>query len=214
MSTPANLSEAVANMLLDVQAVQFSFQKPFTWSSGWKSPIYCDSRLTISYPEIRSQITKGFIQLVQDHYPETEVVAGVATAGVPQAALIADQMKLPMLYVRAQAKGHGRENLIEGLVKKGQKAVLVEDIYSTGKSTIQAAQALRDAGIDVLGSVAILTYGFEFAKAQFEENNLPFHTLTDYTKLLVEVFKREGVSEETMASLHEWRKNPEKWQPQ
>ncbi len=214
MTNSTNLSEAVANMLLDVQAVQFSFKKPFQWSSGWQSPIYCDSRLTISYPEIRSQITQGFIQLIQAQFPDVEVIAGVATAGVPQAALLAAQLHLPMLYVRAKAKGHGRENLIEGLVKKGQKAVLIEDIYSTGKSTIQAAQALREAGIEVLGSVAILTYGFEFAKTQFEENDLLFYTLTDYTKLLVEVFKREGVSEETMASLHEWRRNPEKWRPE
>lgn len=214
MTNSANLSEAVANMLLDVQAVQFSFTKPFTWSSGWQSPVYCDSRLTISYPEIRAQITQGFVELIQAHFEGVEVVAGVATAGVPQAALIADKLQLPMLYVRAKAKGHGRENLIEGLVKKGQKVVLIEDIYSTGKSTIQAAQALREAGLEVLGSVAILTYGFEFAKAQFEEHKLSFYTLTDYTKLLVEVFKRQGVSEETMASLHEWRKNPEKWQPE
>ncbi len=214
MPKPINMSEAVANMLLDIQAVQFSFEKPFNWSSGWKSPIYCDSRLTISYPEIRTQITQGFIALLEEHFSGAEAIAGVATAGVPQAALIAHQLGLPMLYVRAQAKGHGRENLIEGVIKQGQKVVVIEDIFSTGKSTIQAALALREAGLEVMGALGILTYGFEFAQAQFNENQLPFYTLTDYTKLLVEVFKREGVSEKTMASLHEWRKNPEKWQPE
>ncbi len=213
MPKTINMSEAVANMLLDIQAVQFSFEKPFNWSSGWKSPVYCDSRLTISYPEIRTQITQGFVELLQAHFPDVEVIAGVATAGIPQAALIANQLALPMLYVRAQAKGHGRENLIEGVVKAGQKVVVIEDIFSTGKSTIQAALALREAEVEVMGALGILTYGFEFAQMQFEENQLPFYTLTDYTKLLVEVFKREGVSEKTMASLHEWRKNPEKWQP-
>lgn len=213
MPKPINMSEAVANMLLDIQAVQFSFEKPFNWSSGWKSPIYCDSRLTISYPEIRTQITQGFVELLQAHFSGAEAIAGVATAGIPQASLIAHQLGLPMLYVRAQAKGHGRENLIEGVVKAGQKVVVIEDIFSTGKSTIQAALALREAGVEVMGALGILTYGFEFAQVQFEENQLPFYTLTDYTKLLVEVFKREGVSEKTMASLHEWRKNPEKWQP-
>ncbi|GAB4411128.1 MAG: orotate phosphoribosyltransferase [Microscillaceae bacterium] len=207
------LAGEVANALLDVQAVQFSPEQPFRWSSGWQSPIYCDSRLTISYPAIRRQITEGFGQLIRSYFPQAEVVVGVATAGIPQAALLAQSFELPMLYVRAKPKDHGRENQIEGRIVPGQSAVIVEDIISTGKSALQAAEVLREAGVEVLGVIAILTYGFDFAHQQFEAQGLPFYTLTDYTRLLVEVFKREDVSEKTMASLHEWRKNPQQWQP-
>ncbi|NJL14864.1 MAG: orotate phosphoribosyltransferase [Microscillaceae bacterium] len=212
-SIPLALAGEVARALLDVQAVQFSPEQAFRWSSGWQSPIYCDSRLTISYPAIRRQITKGFGHLIRAYFPQAEVVVGVATAGIPQAALLAQEFELPMLYVRAKPKDHGRENQIEGRIVPGQLAVIVEDIISTGQSALQAAEVLREAGVHVLGVVAILTYGFDFARQQFEAQGLPFYTLTDYTRLLVEVFKREDVSEKTMASLHEWRKNPQEWQP-
>ncbi|MCU0446266.1 MAG: orotate phosphoribosyltransferase [Microscillaceae bacterium] len=206
------MSEEVARKLLEINAVQFNFAKPFRWSSGWNSPIYTDCRMTLSYPDFRTFIKNSFARLIRQIYPTTEVIAGVATAGISQAALIADTMQLPMLYVRAKPKEHGKENLIEGKITAGQKVVIVEDIISTGGSCLQAAQALREAGAEVLGVVAILTYGFDFADEQFAAADLSYETLSDYTQLLVQFFKREDVSESTMASLHEWRKNPSQWQ--
>ena len=213
MTDYSQISEDVAKMLLEINAVQFSFDKPFIWSSGWNSPIYCDSRLSLSYPQIRTKIKEGFVQLIKDKFPDTEAIAGVATAGIAQSALIADDLDLPLLYVRPKPKSHGKENLIEGRILPNQKIVLVEDIISTGNSVIKSAEALKEEGLDVLGVVAIFTYGFDFAIQNFEQHKLSFFTLTDYTKLLVEVFKKEGVSEKTMASLHEWRKDPESWSP-
>jgi orotate phosphoribosyltransferase len=207
-----DISEEVARKLLEINAVQFNFAKPFKWSSGWNSPIYTDCRMTLSYPELRTFIKNGFVQVIRQHYPQAEIIAGVATAGISQAALIADSMQLPMLYVRAKPKEHGKENLIEGRISAGQKVVIVEDIISTGGSCLQAAQALREAGAEVLGVVAILTYGFDFADEQFRVANLSYKTLSDYTQLLVQLFKREDVSDKIMASLHEWRKNPSQWQ--
>lgn len=209
----APTAEQVARMLLEINAVQFSLEKPFVWSSGWNSPIYCDSRLSLSYPDIRSRIKAGFIQLIKEKFAEVEAVAGVASAGVPQGAMIADALNLPFLYVRPKPKEHGKENLIEGRILPNQRVVLVEDIISTGGSVLKAAEALRNEGMDVIGAVAIFTYGFDTTEQHFAEQDLKYATLTDYTKLLVEVFKKEDVSEKTMASLHEWRKNPESWSP-
>lgn len=208
-----DLAEEIAKLLLDVQAVQFNFENPYKWSSGWNSPVYCDSRLTLSYPAIRTFIKNAFVLLIQENYPQVEALAGVATAGIPQSALIADALELPMVYVRPKPKEHGKENLIEGKIVAGQKVVIVEDIISTGKSTIQAALALREAGFDVLGAVAIYSYGFEFAHQSLRENDLDFKTLSAYPQLLVEIAKRQDIDEKTMASLHAWRKNPETWQP-
>jgi orotate phosphoribosyltransferase len=207
-----DISEEIARKLLEIKAVQFNFVKPFKWSSGWNSPIYTDCRMTLSYPSLRTFIKNGFVQVINQHYPQAEVIAGVATAGISQAALIADAMELPMLYVRAKPKEHGKENLIEGRISAQQKVVIVEDIISTGGSCLQAAQALRAAGAEVLGVVAILTYGFDFADEQFRAVNLSYKTLSDYTQLLVQLFKREDVSDKTMAFLHEWRKSPSQWQ--
>lgn len=211
MNTEKNIAEQITKDLLNIKAVQFSFKEPFQWSSGWNSPIYCDCRLTLSYPEIRQFITEAFIDDIKEKYPSVEGIAGVATAGVPQGALVAEKLGLPFIYVRSKAKGHGRGNQIEGLITKGQKLVVIEDIISTGKSSILAVEALREAGFNVLSVLAILTYNFDFANENFAEKNIIYHTLTDYNKLLVEIFKREGVSEKAMASLHEWRKNPDKW---
>ncbi|MDX2305050.1 MAG: orotate phosphoribosyltransferase [Microscillaceae bacterium] len=213
MTDHSQTAEQIAKMLLEINAVQFSFEKPFVWSSGWNSPIYCDSRLSLSYPEIRTRIKEGYLQLIKNNYPEVEAIVGVATAGVPQGAIIADALNLPFLYVRPKPKEHGKENLIEGRIVSNQKVVLVEDIISTGNSSIKSAEALRNEGLDVIGVIAIFTYGFDFAEQNFAQHNLSYTTLTDYTKLLVEVFKKEGVSEKTMASLHEWRKKPDSWSP-
>jgi orotate phosphoribosyltransferase len=206
------ISELTSRKLLEINAVQFNFQKPFRWSSGWNSPIYTDCRLSLSFPEVRSFIKEGFAQLIQSQFPEAQIIAGVATAGIPQAALVADYLGLPMIYVRSKPKEHGKENLIEGKAEIGQKVVIVEDIISTGGSSIQVAQNLQAAGLEVLGVIAILTYGFEIAEQKFAEAGVKLYTLSDYTQLLVELFKKEDVSEKTMASLHEWRKSPQTWQ--
>lgn len=209
-----HISQQTAHYLLEAKAVQFSFQKPFQWSSGWLSPVYCDSRLTLSYPEIRGFIKSTIIDAIKRECPEVEGIAGVATAGVPQAAMIADQMALPLIYVRSKAKAHGKGNQIEGRVVEGQKIVVIEDVISTGKSSIAAVEALQAAGLDVLGVFGIFTYGFDFASERFQQKGLKLFTLTDYTQLVVEIFKQDGVSEKVMASLHEWRKHPDKWKPE
>ncbi len=213
MFDPKEVSSQVAGMLLDINAVQFRLDDPFTWSSGWRSPIYCDGRLSLSHPSIRSYIRDSFVQLTQAHFPHVEVIAGVATAGVPQGALVADKLDLPFIYVRSKPKGHGKENLIEGDISPGQKVILIEDVISTGRSALQAAQALRTAGMQVEGVLAILTYGFDQSQSSFAEQEVALHTLSDYTAMLIEVDKRVGLDEKTMASLHEWRKSPDTWQP-
>jgi orotate phosphoribosyltransferase len=205
------VSEQVARMLLEIHAVQFNLQKPFKWTSGWHSPIYCDNRLTLSYPKIRTFIKDSFVNLAKQHFADAECIAGVATAGIPQGALLAEALDLPFVYVRAKPKEHGKENLIEGRVEAGKRVLIVEDVVSTGKSTLQAAQALSEAELEISGVLAIFTYGFDFVMQQFENQHLLLHTLTDYTQLLVEVFKQQDLDEKTMASLHAWRKDPQNW---
>jgi orotate phosphoribosyltransferase len=206
-----SISENTAKKLLEVNAVQFNFQKPFQWASGWFSPIYCDCRLTLSFPKVRSFLKENFATLTKEHFANVEIIAGVATAGIPQASLIADYLEKPMLYVRSSPKAHGKGNLIEGKIEKEQKVVVVEDIISTGGSSLQAVKALQEAGAEVLGVLAIMNYGFENAQMQFQEANIPLVTLTDYTQLLVEISKTQDIDEQTMASLHAWRRNPQEW---
>ena len=206
-----NMAEEIAISLLEVSAVQFNFNKPFTWSSGWQSPIYCDCRLTLSYPKVRKFITEGFLEIIKKEYPDITMIAGVATAGIPQACFLAENLDLPLCYVRSKAKGHGKENLIEGKLNTGDKVLVIEDIISTGGSSLQAVDALRESGAEVLGVLAILTYGFEESQRQFEEKKVALHTLSDYTSLLVEYSKKQDISEDIMASLHEWRRNPSNW---
>jgi orotate phosphoribosyltransferase len=209
--TMKSISENTAKKLLEVGAVQFNFQKPFQWASGWFSPIYCDCRLTLSFPKVRSFLKENFAILTKEHFANVEIIAGVATAGIPQASLIADYLEKPMLYVRSSPKAHGKGNLIEGKIEKNQKVVVIEDIISTGGSSLQAVRALQDAGAEVLGVLAIMNYGFENAQMQFQEANIPLVTLTDYTQLLVEISKIQDIDEQTMASLHAWRRNPQEW---
>ncbi|HTE29004.1 MAG TPA: orotate phosphoribosyltransferase, partial [Chryseolinea sp.] len=168
----------VAAMLLQIEAIKLNTEKPFHWSSGWKSPIYCDNRLSLSYPDIRKAIRDGLVQAIRENFFTLESVAGVATAGIAQGALVADALNLPFLYVRPKPKDHGMENLIEGHVVKKQKVVLVEDLVSTGGSSLKAAQALRDAGMDVLGMVSIFNYGFDIATRNFYEANLSLISLS------------------------------------
>jgi orotate phosphoribosyltransferase len=205
------LSENVASMLLEVKAVRLSPDRPFKWASGWNSPIYCDNRITLSYPKVRSAIKNGLASAVQAYFGEVEIIAGVATAGIAQGALVADWLELPFCYVRPEPKKHGMGNQIEGHIKPGQKVVLIEDLVSTGGSSLKAADALREAGAKVLGMVSIFTYGFEIATTNFAEKDLKFYSLSDYDTLIGEAVKQQYVSESQLITLHEWRKNPSEW---
>jgi len=201
----------VAAMLLQIQAIKLNTDKPFTWASGWKSPIYCDNRLSLSYPEIRSAIRNGLIEAIRQNFFTVEAIAGVATAGIAQGALVADSMDLPFLYVRPKPKDHGMENLIEGRIVKNQKVVLVEDLVSTGGSSLKAAQALREAGFDVLGMVCIFSYGFDLATRNFYEANTSLISLSDYNHLLQYAQEQRYVSEAEVVSLKAWRVDPSNW---
>jgi orotate phosphoribosyltransferase len=201
----------VAGMLLQIQAIKLNTEKPFTWASGWKSPIYCDNRLSLSYPEIRSAIRDGLVQAIKQNFFTAESIAGVATAGIAQGVLVAEAMSLPFLYVRPKPKDHGMENLIEGRVVKNQKVVLVEDLVSTGGSSLKAAAALRDAGFDVLGMVCIFSYGFDIATRNFYDANTSLISLSDYSHLLKFAQEEKYVSEDELTSLKAWRVDPSNW---
>ncbi len=201
----------VAEKLLDIQAIRLQPEKPFTWASGWKSPIYCDNRLALSYPGTRRFIKESLIAAVKHHFPQAEGIAGVATAGIPQGALIADAMDLPFMYVRSKPKGHGMENMIEGKVTVGQKIVVVEDLISTGGSSLKAVQDLKHAGFEVLGMVAIFTYGFEIAQQNFSYAGVKLICLSDYAAMLPQAVNSGYIDESALASLGEWRKDPGRW---
>ena len=202
----------VASDLLSIKAIKLSKDEPFTWSSGWKSPIYCDNRLSLSYPEIRTSIKAALAQATQREFPQAEAIAGVATAGIPQGALVADQLDLPFVYVRSKPKGHGMENLIEGKVTPGQKVVVVEDLVSTGGSSLKAAEALRAAGFEVLGMLSIFTYGFPQADENFKAAGLTLHSLSDYSVMLEIAMGQGYISENDLESLEAWRKDPGSWE--
>ena len=207
------MKQTIAKHLLEIKAVYLQPNDPFTWSSGLKSPIYCDNRLTLSFPSIRTDIAEGLSALIKDYYPEVEVVAGTATAGIPHAAWVSDKLNLPMCYVRSKAKGHGKGNQIEGKVSENQKVVVVEDLISTGGSAITAVEALRAAGCEVLGVVSIFTYDLPLGKSKLYEANIKNHSLCNYDTL-VEVAAKEGyVTEQDINKLKMWRENPasEKW---
>ncbi|EXX91617.1 orotate phosphoribosyltransferase [Paenibacillus darwinianus] len=199
----------IAEHLLNIGAVALRPTDPFTWSSGMKSPIYCDNRLTMSYPEVRDTIAEGFAAVIRDRFPDCEAVAGIATGGIPHAAWVAQKLGLPMLYVRDKAKGHGKTNLIEGCYTAGQKVVLIEDLVSTGGSSLKAAVAVREAGCEVLGTVAIFTYEFPQAAAAFEEQHIPLHTLSNYTALIDTALSLGKIRKEDVALLKSWREDPQ-----
>jgi orotate phosphoribosyltransferase len=201
----------IAGMLLQIQAIKLNTEKPFSWSSGWKSPIYCDNRLSLSYPQIRNTIKNALVQAIRENFFTAESISGVATAGIAQGALVADILDLPFLYVRPKPKDHGMENLIEGKVVRGQKTVVVEDLVSTGGSSLKATQALRDAGLEVLGMVSIFNYGFDIATRNFYDANTSLISLCDYTNLLTYALQEQYISEEQMISLKAWRVDPANW---
>ncbi|AEI42566.1 orotate phosphoribosyltransferase [Paenibacillus mucilaginosus] len=210
VTSPA-LAEQIASDLLKIGAVALRPQQPFTWTSGLKSPIYCDNRLTISYPEIRERIADGFVQLIRDNFPDAEVIAGAATGGIPHAAWVAQKLGLPMVYVRDKAKGHGKENLIEGHIEAGQKTVVIEDLISTGGSSLKVALAVNDAGAQALGVLGIFSYQFEKAKAAFGEAGVPFETLTNYSVLLDVAVKNGSIQESDLQALRAWSSNPSEY---
>jgi orotate phosphoribosyltransferase len=204
-------AEKMAALLLQIQAVKLSPQQPFTWSSGWKSPIYCDNRITLSYPEIRTFIKEQFAAVIRDHFTSSELIAGVATAGIAHGAILAEHVETPFCYVRSSSKGHGLGNRIEGLVLPNQKVLVVEDLISTGGSSLSVVEALREFHAEVTGLIAIFTYGFPVAEKKFSEANVPFFTLTDYETLLNEALKRGTIKSEELSTLKQWRQSPETW---
>ncbi|MDE5977430.1 MAG: orotate phosphoribosyltransferase [Turicibacter sp.] len=207
------MKRMIAKHLLDIQAVLLRPENPFTWTSGIKSPIYCDNRLTLSYPQVRRDIEAGLCEIVKKHYPECEMLMGTATAGIPHAAIMADKLDLPMGYVRSSAKKHGRGNQVEGLVKEGMKVVVVEDLISTGKSSIEAVEVLRELGCDVLGIVSIFSYELETGLKNLEAASCQNISLCNY-QTLVEVAAEVGeISEQSIEKLSAWRQNPtdESW---
>jgi orotate phosphoribosyltransferase len=211
ITTHGATAGAVARQLLQIEAIRINHQKPFTWSSGWKSPVYCDNRLALSYPDIRRSIKEALVGCVRHYFPEAACIAGVATAGVPQGALVADALHLPYVYVRPKPKEHGMGNLIEGKITRGQRVVLVEDLVSTGGSSLKAAEALRDAGFSVVGMVAIFTYGFPEAERAFAAARVPLVVLSDFDTLLEEAVAMQYVSADDLIYIKSWRLDPAHW---
>jgi len=201
----------VAGRLLEVGAIQLNYKQPFTWSSGWKSPIYCDNRITLSYPVVRSYIKENLVRAIRLNFPRVDCIAGVATAGIPQGALVAEMMGLPFVYVRPKPKEHGMGNLIEGKVEKGARVVLVEDLISTGGSSLKAAHAMQEAGCNVIGMVAIFTYGFETAEKNFSEAGIPLVCLSDFTHLLQQAVDQKFLDENQLVYVKSWRLDPANW---
>lgn len=208
MSRLEQYAEHIAEALLNIEAVSLSPKQPFTWTSGIKSPIYCDNRLTMSYPDIRNLIAEGFAVLIAEKFSQTEVIAGTATAGIPHAAFLAQKVNLPMIYVRDKAKGHGKQNQIEGALKDGQKVLVIEDLISTGGSSIKAAQAVQEAGGQALGVGAIFTYELDRAVTAFHEANIELQTLSNYSTLIQVALRKGIVQEEDLSALQAWRANP------
>lgn len=206
-----SIAAEVADKLLEIQAIRLQPEKPFTWASGWKSPIYCDNRLSLSFPEVRNLIRDYLVKSVSHFFQDVEAIAGVATAGIPQGALIANELGLPFIYVRSKPKGHGMENMIEGKVTPGQKVVVVEDLVSTGGSSLKAAEDLKNAGFEILGMVAIFSYGFDVAEQNFANAGIKLVCLSHYDALLPMAVTKNYVTSEMLDSLSEWRKDPGSW---
>ncbi len=203
--------KAVAEKLLQINAIRLNIKEPFTWASGWKSPIYCDNRKVLSYPFIREFIKSEMCNVIFEQYPDAEMLAGVATAGIAWGAMAADQLKLPYIYVRSKPKDHGLGNMIEGFYEKGKKTVVIEDLISTGKSSLQVVDALRDAGLEVIGMVSIFTYGFNEGRQAFEKAGVPYKSLTNYENLIGLAIDKGMISPEQQGILLKWREDPANW---
>lgn len=205
------MKQKFASQLLQVGAVKLRPAEPFTWASGWKSPIYCDNRQLLSYPEIRSFVKRSLVELCRLHFPDAEVVAGVATGAIAQGALVADELGLPFVYVRPKPKDHGMQNLIEGRLEAGSRVVVVEDLISTGGSSLKAVEAIRQQGCEVAGMVASFTYGFPVAERAFAEAGVKLFTISDYEAVVVEAAKAGYVDAADLETLAQWRRQPEAW---
>lgn len=207
------LERLVAEKLLKIKAVKLQPANPFTWASGWKSPIYCDNRKTLSYPAIRTFIKLELARIISEKYENADAIAGVATGAIAQGALVADLLNLPFVYIRATPKDHGLENLIEGELKPGSKVVVVEDLVSTGGSSLKAVQAIRNFGCDVVGMVAIFTHGFPVSEQQFKDAKVELTTLSNYDAVIEQALRIDYISQSEIATLQEWRKDPANWKP-
>jgi len=205
------IKNAFADKLMEIKAIKLQPNEPFTWASGWKSPIYTDNRKTLSFPALRSFVKLELCHAIQEHFPEAEAISGVATGAIAQGVLVADQLGLPFSYVRPKPKDHGMGNQVEGEIKQGAKVVVVEDLISTGGSSLKAVQALRDYGCEVVGMVASFTYGFPVAEEAFREAGVELVTLTDYEHVVAQAAKTGYIREEEVAVLKEWRKDPANW---
>ncbi len=205
------LENIFAGKLLKVKAIKLQPTNPFTWASGWKSPFYCDNRKTLSYPELRTFVKIEIARLISEQFAEVDAIAGVATGAIPQGALVADALNLPFVYVRSKPKDHGLENLIEGELKPGMKVVVVEDLISTGGSSLKAVEAIRNNGCEVVGMVASYTYGFDVAAQAFRDANVQLYTLTNYEAVVEEALRIGYIAQEDVALLNDWRKDPANW---
>ena len=207
-----NTAKKTAELLLQIKAIKLQPNEPFTWASGWKSPIYCDNRTTLSFINIRNFLRENLSKIVEDKYGKPDVIAGVATGAIAIGVLVAQELGVPFIYVRPEAKKHGRQNQIEGYLERGQNVVVIEDLISTGKSSLNAVKALREAEANVKGMVAIFTYGFGFADENFESENVELTTLSDYENLLEQAVETKYINNTELETLQEWSKNPSKWQ--
>ncbi len=204
-------AKKVAELLLQINAIKLKPENPFTWASGWKSPIYCDNRIILSYPVIRNHIRQEMAKQVEALYGKPDVIAGVATGAIGIGMLVAEELGLPFVYVRPEAKSHGRQNQIEGYLEPNQNVVVIEDLISTGKSSLNAVTALREGGANIKGMVAIFTYGFDVAAANFKEANIELHTLSDYDHLVEQASETNYIIEEQLNTLMDWKKDPSQW---
>jgi len=212
MFNTGETEQQVAEFLLQIKAIKLQPNNPFTWASGWKSPIYCDNRITLSHPTVRTYIRQQLSKAIQEKFGSVGCIAGVATAGIPQGALVAQELGLPFIYVRAKAKEHGRGNMIEGDDSMtGKRVVVIEDLISTGQSSLQAVTALRDAGYDVAGLAAIFTYGFNIADENFKNANCPYITLSNYTALVNYAEEHQYITRKDVDMLRSWRESPSTW---
>lgn len=211
MTINKETAKKTAEVLLQVNAIKLNNKEPFTWASGWRSPIYCDNRIVLSFPTIRNYIREAMSNHITDHYGKPDVIAGVATGAIGIGMLVAQYMGLPFIYVRPDAKGHGRKNQIEGFIEKGQNVVVIEDLISTGKSSLNAVKALKEAAVNVKGMVAIFTYGFEIASENFKKENITLHTLSNYENLLEVALETNYISKKDLNTLSEWNTNPSQW---
>ncbi len=201
----------VAEFLLQIKAIRLNKSEPFQWASGWNSPIYCDNRKTLSYPKVRTYIRQKFVESIQENFGQVDLIAGVATGGIAQGALVAQELEIPFAYVRSSSKGHGLQNQVEGEVSPGQRVVVIEDLISTGMSSLNAVEALRATGAYVVGMVSIFSYNFQLAKDNFSAAKCPLYTLSDYNNLITVALEHGYITESDINSLENWRKDPANW---